>query len=100
MTENYSPASMPPLRGAALPPEQDTAALPPLPPEQDTAALPPLPPEQGTADVVKDQAADLGHSGVQAGKHTAGVAREQAAGVAAEAGRPAALTQRPAQLLG
>jgi hypothetical protein len=75
MTENYSPASMPPLRDTALPPEQDTAALPPLPPEQDTA------------DVVKDQAADLGHRGVQAGKHTAGVAREQAAGVAAEAGR-------------
>jgi ElaB/YqjD/DUF883 family membrane-anchored ribosome-binding protein len=51
------------------------------------APLPPLPPEQDTADVVKDQAADLGHSGVQAGKHTADVAREQAAGVAAEAGR-------------
>jgi hypothetical protein len=62
MTENYSPASMPPLRA-------------------------PLPPEQDTTDVVRDQAADLGHSGVQAGKHTADVAREQAAGVAAEAGR-------------
>jgi len=66
MTENYSPASVPPLHDATLPP---------------------LPPEQDTADVVKDQAADLGHSGVQAGKHTADVAREQAAGVAAEAGR-------------
>ena len=63
MTENYSPASMPPLRGTPLPPEQDTT------------------------EVVKDQAADLGQIGVQAGKHTADVAREQAAGVAAEAGR-------------
>ena len=74
MTENYSPASVPPLPDPA----------PPLP----DPALPPQPPQQpGTADVAKDQAADLAHSGVQAGKHAADVAREQAAGVAAEAGR-------------
>jgi hypothetical protein len=43
--------------------------------------------EQGTAQVVKDQAADLGNSGVQAGKQVADVAREQVSGVAEEAGR-------------
>jgi hypothetical protein len=51
----------------------------------------PLPPasaeEQGTADVVKSQATDLSHSSIQTGKHVADVAREQAAGVAVEAGR-------------
>jgi hypothetical protein len=67
MTENYSPASMPPQRGDPLTP---------LPAQQ-----------QDTADVVKDQAADLSHSSIQAGKHAADVAREQASGVAAEVGR-------------
>src|SRR6202050_2447386 len=67
MTENYPPAAMPPRHGESRPPV--------------------LAEEQGTADVVKDQASDLGHSGVQAGKHVGDVAREQASGVAAEAGR-------------
>src|SRR6202050_5826337 len=67
MTENYPPAAMPPRHGESRPPV--------------------LAEEQGTADVVKDQASDLGHSSVQAGKHVADVAREQASGVAAEAGR-------------
>jgi hypothetical protein len=63
MTENYLPGSAEPPRGEALAPEQ------------------------GTAQVVKDHASDLGHSSVQTGKHVADVAREQASGVAAEAGR-------------
>jgi hypothetical protein len=67
MTHNYPPASMPPQRGEPLPP---------APAE-----------EQGTADVVKSQATDLSHSSIQTGKHVADVAREQASGVAAEAGR-------------
>ena len=67
MTENYLPASTPPQRRESPPPV--------------------LAEEQGTAEVVKDQAADLSHSGIQAGKHAADVAREQASGVAAEAGR-------------
>ncbi len=67
MTENYLPASTPPQRGESPPPV--------------------LAEEQGTAEVVKDQVADLGHGGIQAGKHAADVAREQASGVAAEAGR-------------
>jgi hypothetical protein len=67
MTENYPPAATPSERGESRPPV--------------------LAEEQGTADVVKDQASDLGHSSVQAGKHVADVAREQASGVAAEAGR-------------
>ena len=66
MTENYLPASTPPLQGESPPPV--------------------LAEEQGTTEVVKDQAADLSHSGIQAGKHAADVAREQASGVAAEAG--------------
>jgi len=67
MTENYPPAATPSWRDESPP-----------------AALAEQP---GTADVVKDQASDLGHSSVQAGKHVADVAREQASGVAAEAGR-------------
>jgi hypothetical protein len=43
--------------------------------------------EQGTTQVVKAQTSELGHSGAQAGKHVAEVAREQVSGVAAEAGR-------------
>jgi hypothetical protein len=67
MTDNYLPASTPPQRGEPLPP---------APAE-----------EQGTADVVKSQATDLSHSSIQTGKHVADVAREQASGVAMEAGR-------------
>jgi hypothetical protein len=71
MTENYPPAA------------------PPLPPSEPLVPLPPQPPEDqpGTADVVKDQAADLRQSGVEAGQHAAGVAQEQASQVAAEATR-------------
>ena len=67
MTDNYLPVSTPPQRGEPLPPA--------------------LAEEQGTADVVKDQATDLGHSSIQTGKHVADVARDQASGVAVEAGR-------------
>ena len=67
MTDNYLPASTPPQRGESLPPASAE--------------------EQGTADVVKSQATDLSHSGIQTGKHVADVAREQASGVAVEAGR-------------
>jgi hypothetical protein len=63
MTENYLTGSTPPPGGESLETEQDTAQL------------------------VKDQASDLANSGVQAGKHVGDVAREQASGVAAEAGR-------------
>jgi hypothetical protein len=63
MTDNYQPGSAPPQPGES--------------PAQ----------EQGTAQLVKDQAAGLGNSGVQAGKQVADVAREQASGVAEEAGR-------------
>jgi hypothetical protein len=67
MTDNYPLASTPPRRGEPLPPASAE--------------------EQGTADVVKSQATDLSHSSIQTGKHVAGVAREQASGVAVEAGR-------------
>src|SRR5260370_8379508 len=67
MTENYPYASTPPQRGEPLRPASAE--------------------EQGTADVVKSQATDLSHSSIQTGKHVADVAREQASGVAAEAGR-------------
>jgi hypothetical protein len=67
MTENYR-APAPPLVGEQQAP----------PTAQD---------DHGTADVVKDQAADVGHGSVEAGKHAAGVASEQAADVVAEAGR-------------
>jgi hypothetical protein len=67
MTENYQPAATPMQRGESFP--------------RASAE------EHGTADVVKDQAYDLSHSSIQSGKHVADVAREQASGVAAEAGR-------------
>jgi len=67
MTHNYPPASTPAQRGESFP--------------RVSAE------DQGTADLVKDQASDLSHSSIQAGKHVADVAREQASDVAAEAGR-------------
>jgi hypothetical protein len=77
MTENYPPASTPPQRGKPLPRQPAK--------------------ERGTTAVVKDQAADLGHGSMQAGKHAAEVAREQASGVAAEAGRQGRYLLRQAQ---
>lgn len=65
MAENYLPASTPPQQGESLPP--------------------PSAEERGTSDVAKDQAADLGHSSMQAAQHVADVARQEASGVAAEA---------------
>ena len=67
MTENYPPTAMPSQVGESQPPVWGE--------------------QQGTADVVKDQASDLGRSSAQTGKHVADVAREQASEVAAEAGR-------------
>ena len=67
MTYNYLPEAAPPLRGEPFPPASEG--------------------QQGTADVVKDQATDLRDNSIQTGKHVAGVAREQASGVAVEAGR-------------
>jgi len=43
----------------------------------------------GTVDVAKGQAAEVTQGAVQAGQHVAGVAKEQAANVGAEAGRQA-----------
>jgi hypothetical protein len=71
MTDKY-PSAAPPPQGQSAPSESS-------PP---TSAR-----EQGTAGLLKGEAADLGNGSVQAGKHVAGVAREQASGVVAEAGR-------------
>jgi hypothetical protein len=67
MTENHPPP-VPPQTGEAPAPFTDRA-------------------DRSTGDVAKDQAAELGHSSLEAGKHAAEVASEQASGVAAEAGR-------------
>lgn len=67
MTENYSPTAMPSQRGGSPPAAWAE--------------------ERGPADAVKDQASELGHSSIQAGKHVADVAREQASEVVEEAGR-------------
>jgi hypothetical protein len=66
MTENYPPVTLPPQEESRPPATAD---------------------QQGTAEAVKHQASDLGHSSAEAGKHVTDVAREQASGVAAEAGR-------------
>jgi hypothetical protein len=71
MTDKYPPAATSP-QGRSTPSESSPPA----------SAW-----EHGTTDLVKDEAADLSHSSVQAGKHVAEVAREQASGVVAEAGR-------------
>jgi hypothetical protein len=84
MTENYPPPS-------AAPP-----GTMPSPGWGDPLASSPAG-EQGTADVVKGQAADLGQTTVEAGKHSVGVAQEQAAAVAAEAGRQGKDLLRQAQ---
>src|SRR3984957_10569108 len=67
MTDNFLPGSTPPQGDEAFPPASAE--------------------EQGAADVVKDQVSDLSHSSIQTGMHVADVAREQASGVAVEAGR-------------
>jgi hypothetical protein len=77
MTENYPPAAMPPAHGGS--------------PSPVLAEAP------ATAEVVKDQASDLKHGSTQAGRHAADVAREQASGVAAEAGRQGIDLLRQAQ---
>lgn len=55
------------------------------------------PPRQGTAEMVKDQAAGLSQSTVQAGKHAADAAREQGSEMAAEAARQGRDLVRQAQ---
>jgi hypothetical protein len=88
MTENYPPAD--PQWTEPLVPgqEQPSAAGPPSSAGRLSAAGPSSAAgPQSTTDVIRDQAADLGGSTVQAGKQTAGVAREQASGVMAEATR-------------
>jgi hypothetical protein len=77
MTDNYLPAATQSEPGETLTPASAR--------------------EPGTADVARDQASDLSHSGVQAGKHVADVAREQATGVAAEARRQGEDLLRQAQ---
>ena len=71
MTDKYPPAAAPPPGWSGT-----SESLPPASTR-----------EPGPADLVKGEAADLGNGGVEAGKHVAEVAREQASGVVAEAGR-------------
>jgi hypothetical protein len=73
MTQEYSAESAPPAQGADSPPRQ------------------------GTAEMVKDQAAGLSQSTVQAGKHAADAAREQGSEIAAEAARQGRDLVRQAQ---
>jgi ElaB/YqjD/DUF883 family membrane-anchored ribosome-binding protein len=97
MTKNYPPAATPPPRGEPLPPpgpEPDTA---PRPQTAEPAGLEGTGQEQGMADMAKGHAADLSHSGLEAGKHAAETARDQAAGVAAEASRQGRNLLRQAQ---
>jgi hypothetical protein len=77
MTENYYPPASAPMAPMA-------------------SAIPAEAP-QGPVDTAKDQAAELGRSGAEAGEHAADVAREQASEVAAEAGRQGMDLLREAQ---
>lgn len=115
MTENYPPASIPPSYPPApeqpdYPPAPELADYPPVEYQQpgwseaapsglsqDPSADETTSAGQGTADVVKDQAADLGQNAVQAGKHAADTAKEQASAVTAEAARQGKDLARQAQ---
>ena len=66
MTDNYLPGSTPPQRGSRSPHRRRSRAR---------------------LSWLRIRRSGLSHSSVQAGKHVADVAREQASGVAAEAGR-------------
>jgi hypothetical protein len=91
---------MPPPQWAESPvPEPPAYGQPPGIPEYADSAVAAQRDEEnhGTADVVKDQAAGLGHGAVEAGKHAAGVTQEQASAVAAEAGRQGKDLLRQAQ---
>ena len=90
MTENYPPAP---------PPRWDDAPLTTAAGTDDgtTDLSRGAGPGQGTADVARDQAAGLGQGAADAGKHTAGTAREQASNVTAEAGRQGRDLLRQAQ---
>ena len=86
MTENYPPAA--PQWTEPLVPGQEqpsTAGQPGTLGQPGTAGQQGAGGPQSTTEVVRDQAADLGGSTVQAGKQTAEVARQQASGVMAEA---------------
>jgi hypothetical protein len=78
MTESYPPVPAPLPPGDFVPPSAGSG-------------------QQDTADVVKAQAAGLGQSGADAGKHAASVAQEQASQVAAEAARQGRDLLRQAQ---
>jgi hypothetical protein len=101
MTENYPPASIPPN----YPPAPEVPGYPPSPELPDYQPAEYQQPgwgettgaDQGTADVVKDQAADLGQNAVQASKHAASTAKEQTAAVTAEAARQGKDLARQAQ---
>ncbi|MEP7022392.1 MAG: hypothetical protein ABJB47_00970 [Actinomycetota bacterium] len=81
MTENYPPAFPPADRWDETPPA-DASGLGP-----ETSLGQEADPGQQTAAVAKDQAADLGHGAVQAGRHAADTAAQQASNVTAEASR-------------
>jgi hypothetical protein len=91
MTEEYTP----PYTSTPLATDADVAyvagATPPVvgystPPAAGTTESGA---EGGTVDVAKGQAAEVTQGAVQAGQHVAGVAKDQAANVGAEAGRQA-----------
>jgi hypothetical protein len=97
MTENYPPAATPPTRGKPLPPPRPEPDIAPRPQTAEPAWQAGAGQEQGMAGMAKDHAADLSHSGLEAGKHAAETARDQAAGVAAEASRQGRNLLRQAQ---
>jgi hypothetical protein len=76
---------------------ENIAAAAGPPPWPEPPATPPQQDEQGAAGVVRNEAGRLGQSGAAAGQHAADVAREQAAEVAAEAGRQGRDLLRDAQ---
>ncbi len=88
MTEEYTPpyTSTPLAPGADVPPVvgYSTGASDATGTSGSTGGS-----DGGTVDVAKGQASEVGQGAVQAGQHVAGVAKDQAANVGAEAGRQA-----------
>lgn len=94
MTEGYTPpytstplTNDPALAGTEVPPVVGYSAPGAIAPDSGATAVGGS--DGGTVDVAKGQAAEVGQGAVQAGQHVAGVAKDQAANVGAEAGRQA-----------
>jgi ElaB/YqjD/DUF883 family membrane-anchored ribosome-binding protein len=91
MTESYRPPfTSTPLAGEPTMPMESIAGMPTVNVQATTVEVEADPAGQSsTTDVAKGQAAEVGQGAAEAGKHVAGVAKDQASTVVSEAGSQA-----------